>query len=264
MSARRAAVSRYQPRLSRGAASSPRHPGAPVPPSTAASPAVMTSPMRSPDEARAHGAGRDLDPLLATLTLFDGPRCVVCATPLPEGSRSHRQTCSVRCRMAHHRRTNGSAMTKVSARSRVREAIKAGRLARLPCVRCDDPDTEAHHSRGYEGDAALDVEFLCRRHHSTAHLGSHPGRSAGRSENVTEAAPAVVRHSTPETAAMVQEHAPLTSVAPPRLPLPIEVRHVPGEWLSNGYPSGIGGRTTYHVAGRSFDTPRAALDFAGR
>ena len=74
----------------------------------------------------------------------------------------------------------------------------------------------------------------------------------------------MVRHSTPETAAMVQEHAPLTSVAPPRLPLPIEVRHVPGEWLSNGYPSGIGGRTTYHVAGRSFDTPRAALDFAGR
>ena len=51
---------------------------------------------------------------------------------------------------------------------------------------------------------------------------------------------------------------------PPRLPLPIEVRHVPGEWLSNGYPSGIGGRTTYHVGGRSFDTPRAALDFAGR
>ena len=75
---------------------------------------------------------------------------------------------------------------------------------------------------------------------------------------------AVVRHSTPETAATVQEHAPLTSVAPPRLPLPIEVRHVPGEWLSNGYPSGIGGRTTYHVGGRSFDTPREALDYAGR
>jgi hypothetical protein len=51
---------------------------------------------------------------------------------------------------------------------------------------------------------------------------------------------------------------------PPRLPLPIEVRHVPGERLSNGHPSGLGGSTTYHVGGRSFDTPRAALDFAGR
>ena len=75
---------------------------------------------------------------------------------------------------------------------------------------------------------------------------------------------AVVRHSTPETAASLPAPASPAVVAPPRLPLPIEVRHVPGEWLSNGYPSGIGGRTTYHVGGRSFDTPRAALDFAGR
>jgi len=90
-------------------------------------------------------------------------------------------------------------------------------------------------------------------------------RASRHARSVTsETAPAVVRHSTPETAATVQEHAPLTTVAPPRLPLPIEVRHVPGEWLSNGYPSGIGGRTTYHVGGRSFDTPREALDFAGR
>ena len=32
--------------------------------------------------------------------------------------------------------------------------------------------------------------------------------------------------------------------------------------MSNGYPSGIGGRTTYVVDGRSFDTPREALDWA--
>lgn len=58
------------------------------------------------------------------------------------------------------------------------------------------------------------------------------------------------RHPTPETAASLPAPAPPEVVAPPRLPLPIEVRHV------------IGGRTTYHVAGRSFDTPRAALDAA--
>lgn len=79
-----------------------------------------------------------------------------------------------------------------------------------------------------------------------------------------ESAPAVVRHSTPETAASLPLPAPPEIVAPPRLPLPIEVRHVPGERLINGYPSGIGGRTTYHVAGRTFTTPRAALDFASR
>lgn len=48
----------------------------------------------------------------------------------------------------------------------------------------------------------------------------------------------------------------------PILPLPIEVRHVLGERLSNGYPSGVGGRTTYHVGGRSFETPREAIDWA--
>jgi hypothetical protein len=74
----------------------------------------------------------------------------------------------------------------------------------------------------------------------------------------------VVRHSTPATAATAQEPAPPAVLAPPRLPLPIEVRHVLGGRLSNGYPSGVGGKTTYHVAGRSFDTPRAALDFASR
>jgi hypothetical protein len=57
---------------------------------------------------------------------------------------------------------------------------------------------------------------------------------------------------------------PPAATQPPRLPLPIEVRHVPGGRLVNGYPSGTGGRTTYHVAGRSFDTPREALDFAAR
>ena len=75
---------------------------------------------------------------------------------------------------------------------------------------------------------------------------------------------AVERHSTPETAATAQEPAPPAVVAPPRLPLPIEVRHVPGGRLVNGCPSGVGGHTTYVVAGRSFDTPRAALDFASR
>lgn len=50
----------------------------------------------------------------------------------------------------------------------------------------------------------------------------------------------------------------------PHLPLPIEVRHVPGERLSGGGPSGVGGRTSYIVAGHMFSTPREAIDFANR
>jgi len=90
-------------------------------------------------------------------------------------------------------------------------------------------------------------------------------RASRRARSVTtKPGPAVGRHSTPETAASLPAPASPAIVALPRLPLPIEARHVPGEWLSNGYPSGIGGRTTYHVGGRSFDTPRKALDYAGR
>lgn len=88
-------------------------------------------------------------------------------------------------------------------------------------------------------------------------------RAARSSRSVTlKPTPAVVVHSTPETAASLPAPVNPEVVAPPRLPLPIEVRHVPGGRLSNGHPSGVGGRTTYHVAGRSFDSPRAALDFA--
>ena len=51
----------------------------------------------------------------------------------------------------------------------------------------------------------------------------------------------------------------------PRTPRRIEVRVVPSERLRDGSQfSGRGGRTTYVVDGRSFDTPREAIDFASR
>jgi hypothetical protein len=54
------------------------------------------------------------------------------------------------------------------ARYAVREAIADGHLVREPCW-CGDPDTQAHHHRGYAPDHAIDVVWLCRVHHGESH-----------------------------------------------------------------------------------------------
>jgi hypothetical protein len=51
----------------------------------------------------------------------------------------------------------------------VQEAVRAGRLVRKPCRVCGDPKTHGHHHRGYAEEHALDVEWLCERHHRDAH-----------------------------------------------------------------------------------------------
>jgi len=86
-------------------------------------------------------------------------------------------------------------------------------------------------------------------------------RAVRNSEPLSGATPVLFVAPAPSAPAPAPIH---EATPPPQLPLPIEVRHVPGERLSNGHPSGLGGSTTYHVGGRSFDTPREALDFAGR
>lgn len=52
-------------------------------------------------------------------------------------------------------------------------AIRAGRLTPQPCW-CGDVETDAHHHRGYAPEHALDVVWLCRRHHALAHQPSQP------------------------------------------------------------------------------------------
>lgn len=55
---------------------------------------------------------------------------------------------------------------KVSARHKVKDAIKRGDLVRLPCAYCGDLKTDAHHD---DYNKPLDVAWLCRK----CHLGAH-------------------------------------------------------------------------------------------
>jgi len=133
---------------------------------------------------------------------------------------------------------------------------------RAVCLVCGDPMEARRSTRRY-------CSTRCRLAHfrNPGLSVSAPGLWDGQlSVETTAASPTPLSGATSALSAAPapSESAPAPIREAPRLPLPIEVRHVPGEWLSNGYPSGIGGRTTYHVGGRSFDTPREALDFAGR
>lgn len=46
------------------------------------------------------------------------------------------------------------------------QAIKWGRMKRLPCSICGDKKSEAHHK---DYTKPLDVIFLCRKHHKELH-----------------------------------------------------------------------------------------------
>lgn len=55
---------------------------------------------------------------------------------------------------------------KISARSAVKSALRAGKLHRQPCEACGDTPSEAHHE---DYGKPLDVTWLCRKHHLERH-----------------------------------------------------------------------------------------------
>jgi hypothetical protein len=58
-------------------------------------------------------------------------------------------------------------LDRIAARNAVNNAIAAGTLIRLPCVKCGKK-AEAHHHKGYARKDWLDVQFLCPKHHEEA------------------------------------------------------------------------------------------------
>jgi hypothetical protein len=57
---------------------------------------------------------------------------------------------------------------RIKARMAVNNAVVAGKLTRLPCTICDNPNSEGHHYLGYAKEHWLDVQWLCRKHHKEA------------------------------------------------------------------------------------------------
>lgn len=55
---------------------------------------------------------------------------------------------------------------KHEARWKVSRALKGGRLKKLPCEVCGNPESQAHHD---DYNRPLDVRWLCRQHHANIH-----------------------------------------------------------------------------------------------
>lgn len=57
---------------------------------------------------------------------------------------------------------------KWNARAKLRYAVKTGKIAKFACEKCGNFLSEAHHT---DYSKALDVIWLCRRHHRMADRG---------------------------------------------------------------------------------------------
>lgn len=55
---------------------------------------------------------------------------------------------------------------KIKARGKVNKAIARGKLLRLPCIRCGNLISQAHHEDYFK---PLEVIWLCPKHHSEIH-----------------------------------------------------------------------------------------------
>jgi hypothetical protein len=55
---------------------------------------------------------------------------------------------------------------KQLARKRVFLALNRGRITKLSCEVCNDPDTQAHHNNYNK---PLEIRWLCKKHHYQLH-----------------------------------------------------------------------------------------------
>jgi len=64
---------------------------------------------------------------------------------------------------------------KRNARSRTNNAIKSGRIKKLPCEVCGSVEAEAHHD---DYSDHLSIRWLCKRHHVAEHYTGNGKKSA--------------------------------------------------------------------------------------
>ena len=58
---------------------------------------------------------------------------------------------------------------KFLARVALRYAVRVGKVQKLPCQACGDPNSQGHHHKGYAPEHRLDVIWLCQTHHLQEH-----------------------------------------------------------------------------------------------
>ena len=81
-------------------------------------------------------------------------------------TRRNRQKIERRLYMLEYNRSE-EQKAKIRARSAVSNAIRDGKLTRLPCEVCSSTDRiEAHHE---DHSKPLEIKWLCKKHHWIAH-----------------------------------------------------------------------------------------------
>lgn len=63
-------------------------------------------------------------------------------------------------------RKNLDSALKRSARNKIAYAIRSGKISKLPCEVCDNPNSQAHHD---DYTKPLDVKWRCSKHHGILH-----------------------------------------------------------------------------------------------
>jgi hypothetical protein len=70
----------------------------------------------------------------------------------------------INAQMKEYYATHPEARFKRSARKKVDTEVRAGRMIRLPCVVCRNPEVQAHHE---DYSKPLEVTWFCKDHHTT-------------------------------------------------------------------------------------------------
>ena len=79
-----------------------------------------------------------------------------------------------------------SIAAKQKAQNAVQNAVKYGKLIRLPCSVCGDQKSEGHHE---DYSKPLEVVWLCRTHHAARHIEINDAKRASASAQIVGSAP---------------------------------------------------------------------------
>ena len=98
--------------------------------------------------------------------------CSKCGFELEENRKGKQRYCNachaqnMRINRPKHSELSDEQREKANARSYLRVYIKRGKIEKLPCLFCGNPNSEAHHQ---DYSKPLEVTWLCKEHHLMIH-----------------------------------------------------------------------------------------------